>query len=353
MKQMKKITAVVLALVLALGMSGCGRLQIAKELATINGNMVSVAEYKYYLESIKEQMLAESGATDAKTFWDGEIDGKKATDVAKERARAEMIRVEIAASKALESGLALDSAAEGQINSVVKAKDAAAKAQIDSIRSATGLSEMGLKNLLTKTTLASMYAQNVQITEPDKLAVSDEAINEKYNSDYARVKHILIMNAKQEDAETAESEETVDPEAYKAEQKLLADEVLAKAKAGKNFESLIAEYGEDPGMESMPDGYVIDKNGNDASGSGTMVPEFTQGSFSVEVGGITELVESSYGWHIIKRYALPTSGEMYDSAIQTVKGYLMQDKYNELIDSYQSEFDIKINEKEIEKIKID
>ncbi len=353
MKQMKKITAVVLALVLALGLSGCGRLQIAKELATINGNMVSVAEYKYYLESIKEQMLAESGATDAETFWSGEIDGKKATDVAKERARAEMLRVEIAASKALEKGLALDSAAEGQINSVVKAKDAATKAQIDSIRSATGLSEMGLKNLLTKTTLASMYAQDVQITEPDKLAVSDEAINEKYNSDYARVKHILIMNAKQEDAEAAESEETVDPEAYKEEQKLLADEVLAKAKAGNNFEALIAEYGEDPGMESMPDGYVIDKNGNDASGSGTMVPEFTQGSFSVAVGEITELVESSYGWHIIKRYALPTSGEMYDSAIQTVKGYLMQDKYNELIDSYQSEFDIKINEKEIEKIKID
>ena len=353
MKQMKKITAVVLALVLALGMSGCGRLQIAKELATINGNMVSVAEYKYYLESIKEQMLAESGATDAEAFWSGEIDGKKATDVAKERARAEMLRVEIAAIKALEKGLALDSAAEGQINSVVKAKDAATKAQIDGIRSATGLSEMGLKNLLTKTTLASMYAQDVQIAEPDKLAVSDEAINEKYNSDYARVKHILIMNEKQEDPEAAETEETVDPEAYKAEQKLLADEVLAKAKAGNNFEALIAQYGEDPGMESMPDGYLIDKNGNDASGSGTMVPEFTQGTFSVAVGGITELVESSYGWHIIKRYALPTSGEMYDSAIQTVKGYLMQDKYNELIDSYQPEFDIKINEKEIEKIKID
>ena len=357
---MKKITAVVLALVLALGLSGCGRLQIAKELATINGNMVSVAEYKYYLESIKEQMLAESGATDAETFWSGEIDGKKATDVAKERARAEMLRVEIAASKALEKGLALDSTAEGQINSVVKAKDASTKAQIDSIRSSTGLSEMGLKNLLTKTTLASMYAQDVQITDPDKLAVFDEAVNEKYNSDYARVKHILIMNAKQEDAAAAESEEAADPEKaeaeaelYKAEQKLLADEVLAKAKAGNNFEALIAEYGEDPGMESMPDGYVIDKNGNDASGSGTMVAEFTQGSFSVGIGEITELVESSYGWHIIKRYALPTSGEMYDSAIQTVKGYLMQDKYNELIDSYQSEFDIKINDKEIEKIKID
>ncbi len=360
MKQMKKITAAVLALALALGMSGCGRLQISKELATVNGNMVSVAEYKYYLESIKEQMLAESGTTDEATFWSGEIDGKKATDVAKERATEEMLRVEIAASKATEKGLALDSASEGQINALVTAQDSATKAQIDSVREATGLSEMGLKNLLTKTTLASMYAQDVQITEPEKLEVADEAVNEKYNSDYARVKHILIMNAKQEEAaETAEAAEETDADAaaaeaeiYKAEQKLLADEVLAKAKAGSNFEALINQYGEDPGMESTPDGYVIDKNGNDASGSGTMVPEFTQGSFSVEVGGITELVESSYGWHIIKRYALPTSGEVYDSAIQTVKNDLMQDKYNELIDSYKSEFDIQINQKEIDKIKI-
>lgn len=360
MKQMKKITAAVLALVVALGMSGCGRLQIAKELATVNGNMVSVAEYKYYLESIKEQMLAESGTTDEAAFWSGEIDGKKATDVAKERATEEMLRVEIAVSKATEKGLALDSVAEGQINSLITATDSATKTQIDSVRQATGLSEMGLKNLLVKTTLASMYAQDVQVTEPDKLEVSDEAVNEKYNSDYARVKHILVMNTKQDDAAAETTEEVADPEAaaaeaelYKAEQKLLADEVLAKAKAGNNFEALIAEYGEDPGMESMPDGYVIDKNGNEATGSGTMVSEFTQGSFSVEVGGITELVESSYGWHIIKRYALPTSGEVYDSAVQTVKNDLMQDKYNELIDSYKSEFDIQINQKEIDKIKID
>lgn len=361
MKQMRKITAAVLALVVALGMSGCGRLQISKELATVNGNMVSVAEYKYYLENIKQQMLAEAGTQDEKTFWNGEIDGKKASDVAKERATEEMIRVEIAVSKAMEKGLALDVATEGEINALISAKDAQTKAQIDAIKDLTGLSNQGIKNLLVKTSLASMYAQDIQTSEPDKLAVSDAAVAEQYNRDYARVKHILIMNEKQEDgAEGAAAEATADPEtaaqdaaAYKEEQKKLADEVLAKAKAGRNFEALITAYGEDPGMESQPDGYVIDKNGYAADNSGSMmVPEFTQGAFSVSVGGVTELVESSYGWHIIKRYALPTSGEIYDTAVQTVRGNLMQDKYNELIDSYKSEFDIQIQQKEIDKIKI-
>lgn len=371
MRQMKKVMAAALALVTALGISGCNRLQISKELATINGQMVSVAEYKYYLESIKQQMVQEAGATDEDTFWNGEIDGKKASDAAKERATEEMLRVEIAYSKAQEKGLSLDSATENQINTLVNAKDKQTKAQVDSIKESTGLSNRQLKTLLIKTSLASKYAQEIQATEPEKLEVSDEQAQEKYESDYARVKHILILNSKEdsedeavdESAEdTAEdtAENTAEPqqeeiseEEYKQQQKQLAEEVLAKVKAGEDFEALLAQYGQDPGMTSNPDGYTIDKEGNSADSQGSkMVTEFTQGAFSVAVGETTDLVESSYGWHIIKRYALPTSGEIYDSAIQTVKSSLMQDKYNELIDSYKSEFDIQIRQKVIDKIKV-
>ncbi len=361
MRQMRKILAAVLALTFALGMAGCGRLQISKELATVNGNMVSVAEYKYYLENIKQQMLQEAGAQDEAAFWSGDIDGKKATDVAKERATEEMIRVEIAYSKAQEKGLTLDTATEGQINTLVNAKDSQTKAQVDSIKESTGLSDRGLKTLLEKTSLASMYAQDVQTNEPDKLAVSDEAVAEKYNSDYARVKHILILNSKEEDTSATatadpaatENPDEVSAEEYKEQQKQLADEVLAKVKAGEDFETLLAQYGQDPGMTSQPDGYVIDKEGNSMdSQGGKMVTEFTQGAFSVGIGQTTDLVESSYGWHIIKRYDLPTSGTVYDTAVQTIKNDLMQDKYNELIDSFKPEFDIQIRQKEIDKIKV-
>lgn len=365
MNQMKKVMAAALALVTALGVSGCSRLQISREAAKINGEMVSVGEYKYYLESIKQQMVQEAGATDEKTFWEGEIDGKKASDAAKDRAMEEMLRVEIACSKAKEKGLSVDSATENQINTLVKSKDKQTKAQVDGIKKSTGLSEQGLKTLLIKTSLASKYAQDVQSNEPDKLAVTDEEANAKYQSDYARVKHILILNSKQEDSSSGDSaaDATASPEAsaepdtsaedYKQQQKQLADDVLAKVKAGGDFEALLAEYGSDPGMASNPDGYVIDKDGYTADSQGSkMVTEFTQGAFSVGIGETTDLVESSYGWHIIKRYALPTSGTVYDTAIQNVKSDLMQDKYNELIDSYKSEFDIQIRQKVIEKIKV-
>lgn len=357
MKQMKKAMAAVLALVTAMSISGCGRLQISREAATINGEMVSVGEYRYYLESIKEQMVQEAGATDEETFWTSEIDGKKASDVAKERAMEEMLRIEIACSKAKENGLSVDSATENQISTLVKSKDKQTKAQVDSILEMTGLTEQGLQKLLMKTSLASTYAQDIQLTAPDKLAVSEEEVNEKYQSDYALVKHILILNSKEDSAEeeTAEtSEETeISEEEYQKQQKQLAEDVLAKVKAGGNFEALMKEYGKDPGMESNPDGYMIDKDGYTADSQGSkMVTEFTQGSFSVGVGETTDLVESSYGWHIIKRYALPTSGTEYDTATQNIKSDLMQDKYNELLDSCKSEFDIQIRQKTIDKIKV-
>ena len=42
-----------------------------------------------------------------------------------------------------------------------------------------------------------------------------------------------------------------------ATKKALAEEIYQKAISGEDFDSLIAEYGEDPGMETYPNGYVF------------------------------------------------------------------------------------------------
>ncbi len=348
MKQIKRAVALIIAFVLVLGFSGCGRLQIEKELLSFDGEMVSVAEYKYYLENIKAQMLTEAAATDEAAFWNGEIDGKKATEVAKERALAELIRIEIACAKAEEKGIRLDSSVLAQIKQTVTKPQAEFKGQLDSIKSTTGLSDQGLIALLGKTELAAKYAQDLMVSEADKLAVTDKAIAEKYQESYSLVKHISVLSQQQ----AAEGEEQIDAETFKTQQKARAEEVLAKVKAGANFESLLKEYGEDPGMEQQPEGYMLDSSGYDVISQGTMVSEFTQGAFSIGVGQTTDLVETPYGWHILKRYKLPTSGEAYESATQTVKGLLMQDKYNALVDTYKPDFDIQIDQKEMDGLKV-
>ena len=75
-------------------------------------------------------------------------------------------------------------------------------------------------------------------------------------------------------------------------QKALAKKLLAEAKAGANFAALAKKYSTDTGSKTK---------GGDLGyfGPGTMVAPFDKAAFSMKVGEI-RLVQSQYGWHIIK-----------------------------------------------------
>ncbi|MBR5543605.1 MAG: peptidylprolyl isomerase [Oscillospiraceae bacterium] len=118
---------------------------------------------------------------------------------------------------------------------------------------------------------------------PTPEAVADEAIN----NGYIRVKHILVM--------AEEGDEDF------AEKKAKAEDIAKRAKNGEDFEALLSEFGEDPGMTSNPDGYIIDKDGYTPDGS-MMVKEFTDASNALSENGVSGIVASDYGFHIIKRY---------------------------------------------------
>lgn len=77
----------------------------------------------------------------------------------------------------------------------------------------------------------------------------------------------------------------------------LAKTLLEKAKSGEDFDALIKEYGQDPGMGANPDGYVF--------GRSEMVKEFEDAAFALSIGEISGIVETTYGFHIIKRVNIP------------------------------------------------
>ena len=76
-----------------------------------------------------------------------------------------------------------------------------------------------------------------------------------------------------------------------------AQEVLEKAQAGEDFNALMEEYNEDPGEPE--EGYYFP--------TGVMVQEFEDASFALQDGEISDIVETSYGYHIIKRLPLDES----------------------------------------------
>jgi len=73
-----------------------------------------------------------------------------------------------------------------------------------------------------------------------------------------------------------------------------AEEVLKRAKApGADFEALAKQYSEDDSNK--------DRGGDlDYFGRGRMVPEFEAAAFAMKIGEVSDLVKTSFGFHIIK-----------------------------------------------------
>jgi peptidyl-prolyl cis-trans isomerase SurA len=105
--------------------------------------------------------------------------------------------------------------------------------------------------------------------------------------DKVAVRHILIMH----------NESQRKPEAItrtKDEARKRCEEALAKAREGADFAGLAADYS---------DGPTKSRGGDLGSfGRGAMVPAFEEVAFALEIGGISDVVETPFGFHIILRY---------------------------------------------------
>ena len=90
-----------------------------------------------------------------------------------------------------------------------------------------------------------------------------------------------------------------------AEARQLAEEVLARAKAGEDFDALVRTYTDDahPGIYGLSNSGVEPAAGEFSRDR--MVPAFGEVGFSLAPGEIGLAVydarKSPYGWHIIKR----------------------------------------------------
>ena len=110
--------------------------------------------------------------------------------------------------------------------------------------------------------------------------------------------------------------------------KTVAEEVLKKAQNGDDFDTLMNKYSSDPGLATSPLGYIVAKNGN-------MVQEFEDASFALDVDQISDLVETSFGYHIIKRCAFDEDFyEENKAQLNTIyNSYICDKDYKELYDS--------------------
>lgn len=117
-----------------------------------------------------------------------------------------------------------------------------------------------------------------------------------------------------------------------------ADEVYQKALAGEDFDALVAEYGEDTGMQSEPVktyGYIVSAN------TTRYVTEFKDAAMALaSVGDVSEPIETTYGLHILKYEAeIPEGAAALTDYLKTsISDELMSAKKEEALAAAEDEW---------------
>lgn len=188
-----------------------------------------------------------------------------------------------------------------------------------------GLEDDILENIFS----ASAYAEKVLDTLTVE-EVTDDEIKQYVKDNYLHAKHVLVSTKDSETGEEYDDEKLAEVEAK-------ANEILEKAKNGEDFDALVKEFGEDPGMESNPNGYYF--------GANEMVAEFENATRSIEPNEIT-MCKSNFGYHIIKRLPIDDTAEdfktYYENNATAVKGNITKEKRMDALRKKAEELEIEI-----------
>jgi len=252
------------------------------------------SELFYYYYSAKKTFEMYYGMTD----WSQQVyDGYSYGDYLKSQVESQALNIAYLMGKAGELGIELTEEEKTKAAEEVKT---VAESLTEEEKSTYGFNEENLGKVNEHMLIANKVVEKLQ--QDAQAALTEE---EKANCKYRKIQHILISTEMEKasgettggEGESAQSEETEDTAAeaeYKASQKKLAEEVLEKAKAGEDFETLANEYTADSGVS-----YSINAQGQTPEGA-TMVTEFAEAANALKEGEISGLVETQFGYHIIK-----------------------------------------------------
>ncbi len=166
--------------------------------------------------------------------------------------------------------------------------------------------------------------------------LSDEDVEDFITSNgFLYSKHILFLTT---DASGASLDD-----AAKAEKKAMAEDTLHQLRAISDQEKLLEKFdelmnslSEDTGLAAYPDGYYFLP--------GEMVTEFEEGTKALENYAVSDIVETSYGYHIIMRLPIEYDAEYSEGvtfrtlAAQYAFDTMMGEKFQNAEVVYSDEF---------------
>lgn len=233
----------------------------------VDGHEISLEEYRYYYLHTKADM--DSGD---ETYWDDAENEAALKESVLNTIKQDYAILRVAAN----NNITLSEEDQQSVSSTVttaKENLGSEEAFLNALNESY-LTEDMYKQFVENSVLYNSLYNNLAATD-GKYAITEEEIRNLINTDYVHAKHILIFY-------DSDGSDTNQQKAITAQ---------SRAADGEDFDALVEEYSEDSGMPE--EGYYFTY--------GEMVAPFEEAAFALAENEVSEIVESDYGYHIIKR----------------------------------------------------
>lgn len=306
----KQLIHIIVFLVLFLiTVSGCLNRNQNDYIATVEGEKISLEEFKVYLY-IAQQEFEKLGDED---IWDTSFEaGLTAEEAAKERALDSLVHVKISTKQAKRLNISLTEEQKEQ-------------AKLDAFNFLNSLTDSQLQNIaITEDKMLKIMEEKAIYKEVYEEVTKNFEISEKdfQNSYKAYISKKDNLNALKLDIEYI----FISPVSTdKAQQDILnqAKEVLQKAKEGKDFKQLVDEYSNS--------NEIIINSGKETIEKGKYIEKLEDVAFNLKQGEVSDLIIVDSDYYIIKlndRIEASIKEEYRNKYIKQKKDEIFEQEYS-------------------------
>jgi parvulin-like peptidyl-prolyl isomerase len=152
-------------------------------------------------------------------------------------------------------------------------------------------------------------------------AIKKENLARMEQPERVRIQHVFFAGRDRR------SEQELAPEQRKLKRQQ-AESVRQRAMAGEDFAKLITEFSEDRAIKDTKGEYVFSR-------TDPFSEEFKAASFSLEPGAISDVVSTSFGFHVIKLLErIPVKKAPFEEASKELKDFLVQQRLQQAMPEY-------------------
>jgi peptidyl-prolyl cis-trans isomerase C len=276
--------------------------------AEVNGTVITRKDLDNELDSFRQRMQQQ-----------GRMVPEAEVETLRKQLLNQMIDRELLYQDSRKKGISVeDSAVQSELTKLKSRfpnQEAFDKALAASDTSEAALKEKISEGLAIRELIDTYIAPKVSVSEKDTKKFYDEHPDIFQQDEQVKASHILIkVDAAADEGQKAEARKEI-------------EQLQKQVKSGADFGQLARENSQGPSKDNDGDlGYF---------GRGQMVKPFETAAFDLEVGEVSDIVETQFGYHLIMvTDKKPASMVPYDEVEGKINEHLKQNRLEKELDQY-------------------